>query len=127
MTIVSDHTDEESGTHVTPSASDDIDDVPTISCSRCGREWTLAHELDDLRIGNQAVEKFALDHMRHTGHYPDDVSTWLAECRQCPDGDESLSESAARRWAATHARHTRHRVEIRHDDDQTAVVEPEDP
>ena len=123
---MSDHTDEESEAPDGRSDVDDIDDTPTIACSRCGREWDLAYELDDLRIGNQAVEKFALDHMRHTGHYPDDVSTWIADCTRCPDGEENLSESAARRWAETHARHTRHSVEIRHDGDETVLVGPDD-
>jgi hypothetical protein len=90
-----------------------IDSVPTVACSRCGREWDLAYELDELHAGNQAVEQFAMDHERHTGHFPDDVTPWIADCRQCPDGDEYLSERPARRWAETHARHTRHEVALR--------------
>lgn len=92
---------------------DRIDSVPTVACSRCGREWDLAYELDELHAGNQAVEQFAMDHERHTGHFPDDVTPWIADCRQCPDGEEYLSERPARRWAETHARHTRHEVALR--------------
>jgi hypothetical protein len=104
--------------------SDRIDDVPTVSCERCGREWDLSYELDELVAGNRAVEQFALDHERHTGHYPDGVSTWRAACRNCPDGVERLSADAARRWARTHARHTRHDVTIHHaDGDETTLVE----
>jgi hypothetical protein len=92
---------------------EEIDDTPTLHCSRCSRDWDLAYELDELQVGNQAVAQFALDHRRHTGHFPDDVSPWVADCRQCPDGDQFLSETPARRWARTHARHTRHEVELR--------------
>lgn len=109
---MSDPNETEDGPGVRPGPTDDIDDTPVISCSRCGREWDLAYELDDLGVGNQAVEQFALDHMQHTGHFPDDVGTWRADCLQCPDGAERLSEHAVRRWGETHARHTRHRVRI---------------
>lgn len=98
----------------TPPRGEGSDGAPTVSCSRCGDEWTLGYELDDLQVGNQAVEKFALDHQQHTGHYPDDVSPWIADCRRCPETAELLSERGSRRWAETHARHTRHLVEIRH-------------
>lgn len=105
--------------------SENVDDLPTITCSQCDREWDLAYELEDLRVGNQAVEQFALDHKRHTGHFPDDVMPWVAGCRQCPDGDEFLSEYPARRWAEVHARHTRHDVAIHHSSkDDPIVVEP---
>jgi hypothetical protein len=105
----------------------EIDDTPTVSCSRCDREWDLAYELDDLGVGNQAVEQFALDHKRHTGHFPDDVRTWLASCRRCTELSEHLARHAAERWARTHARHTRHVVEIEHGvGDETTVVEPDD-
>lgn len=105
-------------------ANDGVDDMPTVSCSRCGREWDLSYELDELRVGNQAVEQFALDHHRHTGHFPDDVSTWRADCRRCPEEIERLGEEAARRWGRTHARHTRHSVEIRPPTgDETTVIE----
>ncbi len=90
----------------------DIDDVPRVSCSRCGRTWDLAYELDELAVGNRALERFALDHRRHTGHFPDDVTPWLVECRRCPDEDAFLSEGPARRFAATHARHTRHALDV---------------
>lgn len=106
---------------------DEIDDTPTVSCSQCNREWDLEYELDDLRVGNQALERFALDHKRHTGHFPDEVTPWVVACRQCPDGDEFLSERPAQRWAETHARHTRHSVTVRGDDgDDPTVVEPDD-
>jgi hypothetical protein len=105
----------------------DVDDTPTVSCSRCDREWDLGYELDELGVGNQAVEQFALDHKRHTGHFPDDVGTWVADCRRCPEGSEHLARHAAERWAETHARHTRHSVAVEHAaDDETTVVEPDD-
>jgi len=104
---------------------EEIDDTPTISCERCGRSWDLAYELDELAVGNQAIQQFALDHHRHTGHFPDGVSTWQASCRQCPETVERLEESAAKRWAETHARHTRHSVAIEHgEDEQTVVTAP---
>jgi hypothetical protein len=96
----------------TVPVGDDVDDVPTVSCRRCGREWDLSYELDELRVGNQALEQFALDHVRHTGHYPDAVSTWRADCVHCPEGVEQLNAGGVRRWARTHARHTRHDVEV---------------
>jgi hypothetical protein len=100
------------------------DNVPTVTCERCGREWELSYELDELVAGNRAVEQFALDHERHTGHYPDGVSTWRATCRRCPDGVERLSETAARRWARTHARHTRHDVTLHHaEGEETTLIE----
>lgn len=101
------------------------DDAPTVSCSRCGRSWDLSYELDDLQVGNRALEQFALDHHRHTGHYPDDVTPWVVGCRRCPDGERFLSERPARRWAETHARHTRHAVEIRPPSEDTVeLVDP---
>lgn len=107
-----------------PVPADEVDDTPTIACSRCDREWDLAYELDELQVGNQAVEQFALDHLRHTGHYPDDATPWIVSCRRCPDGEEFLSERPARRWAETHARHTRHDVDLHHPDhDEPTVVE----
>ncbi len=108
------------------AAPDDVDDVPTVTCSRCSRSWDLAYELDELRVGNQAVEKFALDHRQHTGHFPDDVTAWVADCRQCPEREEFLAERPARRWAETHARHTRHALELRGGEaDEPAVVDPD--
>jgi len=106
----------------------EIDDTPTIACTRCGREWDLGYELDDLGIGNQAIEQFALDHKRHTGHYPDGVAPWLADCRNCPEGVERLSNDAARRWAQTHARHTRHEVDVgrANEEESTIVGAPEE-
>lgn len=92
------------------------DGVPTVACSRCDREWRLDYELAELAVGNQAVEQFALDHHRHTGHFPDDVSTWRVRCRRCPETAAHLAERAARRWAESHARHTRHSVELLHAD-----------
>jgi len=106
--------------------SEAVDDTPTVSCSRCDREWDLAYELDEMGVGNQAVEQFALDHRRHTGHFPDGVSTWLAECRRCPEGSEHLAERAAVRWARTHARHTRHEVEVSNPgEDERRVLDDE--
>ena len=90
------------------------DGVPTVSCSRCNREWDLHYELDELYAGNRAVEQFALDHRRHTGHFPDAVETWRVVCRHCPEEAERLARDAARRWAETHAKHTRHDLEIKH-------------
>jgi hypothetical protein len=103
---------------------DQFDDAPTVSCSRCDAEWNLEYELDELQVGNRALERFALDHKRHTGHFPDDVSPWIAACRRCPDGEEFLSERPARRWAETHARHTRHEVTLRHAEAEPTVVSP---
>jgi len=103
-------------------ATPDVDDVPTVTCSRCGRSWDLTYELDELRVGNQAVEKFALDHKQHTGHFPDDVTAWMADCRNCPDREAFLSERPARRWAEAHARHTAHALELRHGDEEPLVV-----
>lgn len=100
---------------------DEIDDVPTVACSRCGREWALDYELDELHAGNQAVEQFALDHERHTGHFPDEVRPWIVECRLCPDGDAYLMERPARRWAETHTRHTGHAVALRPPSDDAPV------
>ena len=94
------------------SFSDADREAPTVSCERCGREWDLDREFDDLDPGGHAIEQFALDHERHTGHYPDAVTPWIARCRHCPDGERFLSERPARRWAGTHARHTRHTVRL---------------
>jgi hypothetical protein len=88
------------------------DGVPTVTCSRCDRTWTLDYELDELHAGNRAVEQFAKDHYRHTCHYPDEVTPWLVACRECPEREQFLAERPARRHARTHARHTRHTVEI---------------
>ena len=115
---MTDHTD---ATH-DHSPGDDVDRTPAVSCARCGREWDLAFELDELAAGNQAVEQFALDHKRHTGHYPDDVTPWVASCRRCPAGEAFLAERPARRWARTHARHTRHEVAVAHDGEEEATV-----
>ncbi|QCC51801.1 hypothetical protein [Halapricum salinum] len=106
-----------------PSDPDAVDDTPTIACERCGRAWDLDYELDEMAVGNLAVEQFALDHQRHTGHFPDGISTWQAECRNCPEEVQRLEESAARRWAETHARHTRHTVAVTHADGETTLVD----
>jgi hypothetical protein len=105
--------DEEGDRPRPPVGGDEIDDTPTVACTTCGREWDLGYELDDLGVGNQAVEQFALDHKQHTGHFPDDVATWRAVCRNCPEGAERLSEQGVYRWSETHARHTQHTVEVR--------------
>jgi hypothetical protein len=115
----SDPDDPERGVRSTP---DDVDDTPTISCERCGRSWDLEYELDEMAVGNLAVEQFALDHQRHTGHFPDGISTWQATCRNCPEDVQRLEESAARRWAETHARHTRHTVAVEHSDSEEATL-----
>jgi hypothetical protein len=104
------------------SLPEDPVDVPSVTCSRCGRSWELDYELDDLKVGNRALERFALDHRRHTGHFPDDVTPWIADCRNCPDEELFLSEQPARRWAETHARHTRHGVSLQSPTDQTEEV-----
>jgi hypothetical protein len=106
-------------------APDDIDDTPTVACSRCDEEWALDYELDTLRVGNRAVERFALDHKRHAGHFPDDVQPWCVTCTACPDGDEFLTERPARRWAETHARHTGHEVSLGHADGHETTIGPE--
>ncbi|WP_101297958.1 hypothetical protein [Halegenticoccus soli] len=124
---MSEHPDDETDSDPFPPPNGEIDDTPIVSCTTCGREWDVSYELDELGVGNQALEQFALDHKRHTGHYPDDVTTWRADCLRCPEEVERLSGDAARRWARTHARHTRHAVEIRHSTDgEPTVVEPED-
>ncbi|MFB6097150.1 MAG: hypothetical protein ABEJ74_07160 [Haloferacaceae archaeon] len=107
-------------------ADDHLDRTPVITCSRCGDEWDLRYELDEMQVGNRAVEQFALDHQRHTGHFPDEVTPWVADCQQCPDGEQFLSERPARRWAETHARHTRHSVDVQHDTQEESItVEPD--
>ena len=129
--MTEDHDDQVAGTgddggSGIESDDDTIDDVPRVTCSRCDREWRLAYELDDLQVGNQALEQFALDHQRHTGHFPDDVSPWQATCQRCPETIERLGEDAARRWAAIHGRHTRHPVELRHASlAEPVLIEPE--
>lgn len=102
---------------------DDIDDTPKVTCGLCDAEWDLEYELDTLRVGNRAVERFALDHKRHAGHFPDDVKPWTVECLQCPDDDEFLTERPARRWAETHARHTGHEVSLDHTDGPSTTID----
>lgn len=97
---------------------DEPEDLPTVVCDRCDRRWTLEYELDELQAGNRALEQFALDHERHTGHFPDGVHPWIVACRRCPDGDRYLAERPARRWAETHARHTGHAVDLRSPEDE---------
>ncbi len=104
---------------------DEIDDTPTVTCSRCDAQWDLEYELETLRVGNRALERFALDHKRHAGHFPDEVRPWTVVCEQCSDGDEFLSERPARRWAETHARHTGHSVSVEHADAPTETVDAE--
>ncbi|WP_340101305.1 hypothetical protein [Salinibaculum salinum] len=104
------------------SLPEDPGDAPAVTCSRCGRSWELDYELDDLKVGNRALEQFALDHHRHTGHFPDDVTPWIADCRNCPDEERFLSEQPARRWAETHTRHTRHSVSLQSPTDHTEEV-----
>jgi hypothetical protein len=100
--------------------------IPTVACSRCDREWELTYELEEGAAGNRALEQFALDHHRHTGHYPDDVTPWLARCRRCPAGEEFLAERPARRFAETHARHTSHTVAVKPpESDSEEEIEPQ--
>lgn len=95
-----------------PPAGLEPDDVPTVTCSRCDDEWHLDYELDELQVGNRALEQFALDHHRHTGHYPDDVTPWIADCQICPERETFLAERPTERFASTHARHTGHTVAL---------------
>lgn len=100
--------------------------VPTVSCARCDDEWTLEYELDELTVGNRALEAFALDHHQHTGHFPDDVTPWMADCERCPESVRRLEEAGVTRWAETHARHTGHRVRVDHASrEEPTVVERE--
>lgn len=104
----------------------DINDLPTVTCSRCNLQWDLEYELEDLQAGNRALEQFALDHERHTGHFPDDVTPWRVTCRRCPAEEIFLAERPARRWAETHARHTRHTLAVEHaTTDETTTIEPD--
>ncbi|SNR48587.1 hypothetical protein SAMN06264855_10955 [Halorubrum vacuolatum] len=104
---------------------DAVDDVPTVRCSICDHEWDLAYELDDLLAGNRAVERFAMDHERHTGHYPDGVTPWIVTCRICPAGEQFLAERPANRFARTHARHTGHPIDVHAPDADVAdTVDP---
>ncbi len=106
---------------------DSPESVPTVTCSRCNEQWELSYELDELQAGNRAVEQFAMDHHRHTGHYPDDVTPWLAQCRQCPQYEQFLAERPARRFANTHARHTTHTVELHEPEtDETELIREKD-
>ena len=107
-----------------PDEGEPVETTPTVSCSRCGSEWDLAYELDELHAGNRAVEQFAMDHHRHTGHYPDDVTPWLVACRECPEREQFLAERPARRFARTHARHTSHTVEVDDPEETTGAVTP---
>jgi len=100
-------------------------DAPTLTCSRCDRTWDLGHELDELQAGNRAAEQFALDHHRHTGHYPDGVTPWTADCRQCPETERFLAERPAERFAHTHARHTGHTVGLQPPDGEPSTVRRE--
>ncbi|WP_397541151.1 hypothetical protein [Salinarchaeum sp. IM2453] len=106
--------------------SDDFENVPVVSCTRCGREWELTYELDELQAGNRAVEQFALDHERHTGHLPDDISPWIADCENCPAGEQFLSKRPAKRWAVTHARHTYHSIDLISPDGDEKTITSDD-
>jgi hypothetical protein len=105
---------------------DGVDDIPTVTCSRCDAEWDLEYELETLRVGNRALERFALDHKRHAGHFPDDVKPWTVDCTECADGDEFLTERPAQRWAETHVRHTDHPVSLDHADAPATTIGPDD-
>lgn len=99
--------------------------APTISCSTCGETWTLSYELDELHAGNRALEQFALDHFRHTGHYPDDVTPWTASCQQCPAEERYLERRPAQRFGETHARHTRHSVVVESPTNEPHEIDPD--
>jgi hypothetical protein len=99
-----------------------LERTPTVACARCDREWDLEYELDELHAGNSAVEQFAMDHYRHTGHYPDDVTPFHVDCRECPQSEQFLTERPAERFARTHARHTQHAVEVTDADGETETV-----
>jgi hypothetical protein len=107
---------------VSDDTAPDADEHLTMTCSRCGRSWDLAYELDELQVGNRAAEQFALDHHRHTGHYPDGVSPWVANCQQCPETEQFLAERPAERFARTHARHTGHDLALESPDDGSTLV-----
>lgn len=96
-----------------------------VACSTCGREWDLSYELDELHAGNRAIEQFALDHFRHTGHYPDDVSPWRVACQHCSAEELYLEERPARRFGETHARHTRHSLVLDGPESDSQRIEPE--
>lgn len=100
------------------------DGVPIITCMRCDREFRLDYELEELSVGNRAVEQFALDHHRHTGHYPDDVTPWQADCRVCPAIETFLAEGPTERFARTHARHTNHSVSLVPPEGSPALITP---
>jgi len=116
---------EESG-EAHPGGVDAPDDAPTVTCSQCDRSWDLSYELDDLQVGNRAIEQFALDHHRHTGHYPDEITPWIADCQRCPQEEPFLAERPARRFARTHARHTRHAVDLRPPESEPRTIGPDD-
>jgi len=120
--------DDTDDTDVFAEADPEPRNAPTVSCTRCNEEWSLEYELDELSAGNRAVEQFALDHERHTGHFPDDVTPWIVACERCPAREAFLTERPARRWATEHVRHARHRVSVRHEaegETETSVIEPE--
>ncbi len=94
---------------------------PTLSCTQCNRTWTLAYELDELHAGNSAVEQFAMDHQRHTGHFPDGVTPFIADCTQCPATEQYLTHRPAERFAETHARHTGHTITLFGTEKQTTI------
>ena len=115
-----------SGEKTTTGGSSQRNSDPTVSCASCNREWVLDFELDELRAGNRALEQFALDHYRHTGHYPDDVTPWVASCEQCPAEEQYLEKRPAKRFATTHARHTQHTVLLTlSDEDESRKIGPE--
>jgi hypothetical protein len=101
------------------------DPAPTISCSTCGETWDLSFELDELHAGNRALEQFALDHFRHTGHYPDNVAPWTASCQQCPAEERYLERRPAQRFGETHARHARHSVVVESPSKDTHHIDPD--
>ncbi|MFB6284376.1 MAG: hypothetical protein ABEK59_10675 [Halobacteria archaeon] len=124
MTTEKDGGNESGNDGETPGDPVDPENTPTVSCENCSREWSLDYELEELHAGNTAVEQFAMDHARHTGHYPDDVTPYIADCCNCIDGESFLSERPARRWAEVHARHTNHTVELSYGDSSSEIESP---
>lgn len=113
--------------HSTMSSDDSVPDPensPVVSCTRCDHTWDLDYEFEELQAGNRALEQFAIDHERHTGHYPDDVRPWTVVCERCPATEQYLSARPARRWANTHARHTRHQITLTDPNGEQTEIHP---
>ncbi|MFC7072962.1 hypothetical protein ACFQJ7_13185 [Halovenus rubra] len=103
---------------------DEAKPAPTVSCSVCDEEWELSYELTELHAGNRAIEQFALDHCRHTGHYPDDIAPWTVSCEDCQAEERYLEQRPAKRFGKTHVRHTGHSVSVDSPTQETHQIEP---